>query len=64
LNDGKAVEPRKGMLSPRVEEAEFKRRFRSQFQDPAFEPLHAELDRITEAAWGRLQALEKEPTHA
>jgi len=45
------LEPRKGMPSPRLDEAEFKRRFRSQYQDPAFEPLTVELERIAEAAW-------------
>jgi multimeric flavodoxin WrbA len=49
------------MPSPRVEEAEFKRRFRSQFQDPAFEPLHPELDRITEAAWAAYKHSRKSP---
>lgn len=33
----KAPEPRKGMPSPRLKEAEFKRRYREQFNDPAFE---------------------------
>ena len=44
-------EPRSGSDSPRLDEAEFKRRFRSQFQDPAFDALGPELDRIAEAAW-------------
>ena len=35
----KAPEPRKGMPSPQMDEAEFRRRFLSQFADPAFEPL-------------------------
>ena len=37
----KPPEPRKGMPSPRLGEEEFKRRFRSQFQDPGFEPIEA-----------------------
>jgi hypothetical protein len=32
-------EPRAGMPDPRLSEQEFKLRFRSQFQDPAFEEL-------------------------
>jgi hypothetical protein len=31
--------PRHGMPSPRLDEAEFKRRFRAPFQDQAFAPL-------------------------
>ena len=46
-----APEPRKGMPSPQIDEAEFRKRFLSQFIDPAFEPLKAELDRVAAAAW-------------
>ena len=46
-----APEPRKGMPSPRLSEAEFKTRFKSRFQDPVFRPLEADLDRIAHAAW-------------
>ncbi|HEX2527987.1 MAG TPA: flavodoxin family protein [Geminicoccus sp.] len=46
-----APEARKGMPSPRLDRAEFTRRYLSQFQDPAFEPLAPELDRIVAAAW-------------
>lgn len=46
-----APAPRKGSASPRLDEAEFKARFRSQFSDPAFDPLGAELNRIADAAW-------------
>ena len=44
-------EPRTGSDSPRLDESEFKRRFRSQFQDPAFDVLGPELERIAEVAW-------------
>ena len=44
-------EPRTGSASPRLDEAEFKRRFRSQYQDDAFAPLETELGRIADAAW-------------
>src|SRR5262249_8098280 len=46
---------------PRLDEAEFKRRFRTQFQDPAFAPLAAELDRITAAAWDAYAHSRKSP---
>jgi len=39
------------MPSPRLSESEFGKRFLSQFQDPEFEPLAAELDKIANAAW-------------
>ena len=57
----KAPEPRKGMPSPRLPEEEFKRRFRTQFPDPAFEPLEAELARITHAAWDAYEHSRKSP---
>lgn len=44
-------EPRRGSDSPRLDEAEFKRRFRSQYQDDGYASLETELDRITHAAW-------------
>jgi len=46
-----AAEPRTGLVSPRLDEAEFKRRFRSQFKDPAFEVLDTEVERTAGAAW-------------
>jgi multimeric flavodoxin WrbA len=47
----KAPAPRRGMPSVELDEAEFKRRFRAQFADPAFEPLAAELERVAATAW-------------
>jgi hypothetical protein len=41
--------PRKGMPSPRLNEAEFRSRFLSQFQDPGFDPLRGELGRARTA---------------
>jgi len=38
--------PRKGMPSPRLNEGEFRKRFLAQFQDPAFDALAGELDKI------------------
>jgi thiamine monophosphate kinase len=49
LNSGKVPEPRKGMPSPRLDEGEFKRRFRDQFPDSSFDGLASELDRIAHA---------------
>lgn len=46
-----APAPRKGMPSPRLDEATFKARFLQQFIDPAFDPLRAELDRVAAVAW-------------
>lgn len=51
LKSGKAPEPRKGMPSPRLDEGEFKRRFRDQFHDSCYDALAPELDRIAHAAW-------------
>jgi multimeric flavodoxin WrbA len=61
LKSGKAPEPRKGTPSPRLDEAEFKHRFRAQFPDPAFIPLEAELERITHAAWDAYKHSRKAP---
>lgn len=54
-------EPRKGSASPRLDEAEFKRRFLSQFQDDSFQPLGAELSRIADAAWDAYHHERKSP---
>ena len=56
-----APEPRKGMPSPRLDAAEFRKRFLSAFQDPAFEPLAGELDRIVKAAWDAYDNSRKSP---
>ncbi|TIX38121.1 MAG: NADPH-dependent FMN reductase, partial [Mesorhizobium sp.] len=47
----KAPTPRRGMPSPRLDEKEFKRRYRQQFLDPAFSSLSVEIDRIAAVAW-------------
>lgn len=47
----KAPTPRRGMPSPRLDEKEFKRRYRQQFFDPAFSSLSGEIDRIAAVAW-------------
>ncbi len=58
---GDAPEPRKGMPKVELDEPEFKRRFLSQFPDPAFLPLKAELDRITHVAWEAYRDGRKSP---
>ena len=59
-----ALEPRKGTPSPRLAESEFRRRFLSRFQDPAFESLRSELDKIASAAWDAYENERKAPhTH-
>jgi multimeric flavodoxin WrbA len=61
LKNGKAPEPRKGMPSPRLDEAEFKRRWRWQFQDLAFEAVTRELDQVAEVAWDAYRHSRKAP---
>ncbi|HTI67049.1 MAG TPA: flavodoxin family protein [Caulobacteraceae bacterium] len=56
-----APEPRKGTPDPTLDEAEFKRRFLSQYPDPAFDPLRAELDRVADAAWDAYSHHRKAP---
>src|SRR5437763_13791997 len=55
------MSPRKGMPSPRLGEGEFRKRFLDQFQDPAFDPLAAELDRVAAAAWDAYAQSRKAP---
>ncbi|WP_221938782.1 flavodoxin family protein [Mycobacterium sp. KBS0706] len=55
------LDPRKGMPSPRLSEEEFRRRFLGRFQDPAYDPLQAELDRIAAAAWDAYSHSRKSP---
>jgi multimeric flavodoxin WrbA len=61
LKGGGAPEPRKGMPSPRLPESEFRRRFLGQFQDPAFDGLTAELDKVAAAAWDAYEHSRKSP---
>jgi len=53
--------PRTGSASPRLDESEFTRRFLSQFQDQAYAPLQAELERIARAAWDSYKHERKSP---
>lgn len=54
-------EPRKGTPDPTLSEDAFRKRFLSQFQDPAFGPLSAELARIADAAWEAYSRYRKSP---
>jgi multimeric flavodoxin WrbA len=56
-----APEPRKGMPSPQLSEADFRARFLGQYQDPVFRPLDAELARIATAAWDAYSNHRKAP---
>jgi hypothetical protein len=57
----KAPVPRKGMPSPKLDETEFKRRYRQQFYDPAFDALADEIHRIAEVAWDAYANARKAP---
>jgi multimeric flavodoxin WrbA len=61
MNGHATPEARKGTPSPRIAEPEFRKRFLSQFKDPAFNPLRAELDRIVTAAWDSYKDQRKSP---
>jgi multimeric flavodoxin WrbA len=52
---------RKGMPSPRLDEASFRRRFLSRFADPAFAELRSELDKVAGAAWDAYLHQRKSP---
>jgi hypothetical protein len=57
-----APRPRKGMPSPRLGEAEFKRRYVAQFVDPAFDPVREEIGKIAAIAWDAYKNSRKSPT--
>jgi multimeric flavodoxin WrbA len=61
LKNTKAAQPRKGMPSPNLDQDEFKRRFKNQFQDQCFDPLASELERVAEAAWQAYSHSRKAP---
>lgn len=54
-------EARTGTPDPTLDEAEFRRRFLQTFQDPVFEPLTQELQRIADAAWDAYSHHRKSP---
>ena len=45
------LNPRHGMPSPKLEWAEFRRRYMLQFVDPAYDPLRGQLENIAKTAW-------------
>ena len=49
------------MPSPRLDEAEFKRRFLEQYIDPAFDGLSAQLELVAAAAWDAYAHARKSP---
>ena len=55
------VTVRKGMPSTQLDKSEFKKRFLTQFYDPAFQPLINELDKIAEVAWDGYDSYRKAP---
>lgn len=59
-----APAPRKEMPSADLDEAEFKKRFLSQYIDPAFDGIQHELHRVANAAWDGYNNSRKSPrTH-
>jgi hypothetical protein len=45
------VTVRREMPEVKLDEAEYKRRYRARFADAAFDPWRSEIDRVTESAW-------------
>jgi multimeric flavodoxin WrbA len=52
---------RKDMPPVQLDRDEFARRYRNLFDDPAFEPLQAEVQKITDAAWDAYANSRKSP---
>lgn len=61
ISETAAPAPRKGMPSPRLDEAEFKHRFLGQFIDPAYERVRTELSDIADIAWQAYSDSRKSP---
>ncbi len=55
------IKVRKGMPSVALTKAEFTRRARERFVDPAFDPLQDEISRIIDAAWDGYHDSRKSP---
>jgi multimeric flavodoxin WrbA len=55
------IKVRKGMPSVALSKAEFTRRARERFVDPAFEPLQGEITKLIEAAWSGYHEYRKAP---
>jgi multimeric flavodoxin WrbA len=52
---------RKGMPSVQIDKAEFARRMRARFHDPAFEGVSDEIDKIIDVAWSGYHDYRKSP---
>jgi hypothetical protein len=46
-----SVDVRRGMPPRKLDRGTFSRRYQSRFKDPAFDPLHKEIEKLTAAAW-------------
>ena len=55
------IDVRKGMPPVKLERAEFEKRYRSRFIDPAFRPLQKQLDEIIAVAWDAYSNSRKSP---
>ena len=55
------VDVRKGMPSVKLTRAEFEKRYRGRFADPAFRPFQRELAAIVDAAWDAYSNSRKSP---
>jgi multimeric flavodoxin WrbA len=58
------VDVRKGMPSVELDKAEFLKRFREQFYDPAFDKVSREIDSVAEVAWDGYHQYRKSPRTA
>jgi multimeric flavodoxin WrbA len=56
-----APAPRKGMPEVQLDEEEFKRRFKAQYADPAFDAVADALEQVTQTAWDGYNASRKSP---
>lgn len=56
-----AIDIRKGMPSTHLDRAEWERRFREQFFDPAFDAVESEIAKIAEIAWRSYDGYNKNP---
>ncbi|MGI8527318.1 MAG: flavodoxin family protein [Pseudolabrys sp.] len=55
------IKVRKGMPSAQLGKDEFKKRFLTNFYDPAFETVKRELDKVAEVAWDGYKEYRKSP---
>ena len=57
----RSTKVRKGMPSVQLTKAEFARRFRSRFYDPAFDAVADEIEKVIEKAWDGYHQYRKSP---